>query len=97
MPDSWQSASKSPHGSVLKFAELSLVCPAAGILIFFDGTDVVTLGVYVYTDRVLRSLIKQAFWKVPSLQVQPLPLIVKMCGCHNAMKAYGFFNSLQQF
>ena len=39
MPDSWKSVSKSPHGSVLKFAELSLVRLAAGILIFSDGTE----------------------------------------------------------
>jgi hypothetical protein len=34
MSDSWQSVSKSPNGTVLKFAELSLVRLAAGILIF---------------------------------------------------------------
>ncbi len=39
-----------------KFAELSLGCPAAGVLKFSDGTGLVTLRVYV-----LHSLIKQVF------------------------------------
>jgi hypothetical protein len=48
------------------FAELSLECPAAGILKFSDETESATLCVSIDIDYVLRSLIKQEFWKVPT-------------------------------
>ena len=47
-----------------KFAELSLGCPAAGILKFSDETESATLCVSIDIDYVLRSLIKQVFREV---------------------------------
>jgi hypothetical protein len=43
MPDYQQSISETPHGSVLKFVELTLERLAAGILIFSDESELVRL------------------------------------------------------